>query len=148
MNVFSNRLALFSFGFVVLFIVRGLRSLSWKHRIAKQLLSRPHHYSEEEFGALFAPDLTDAAIRTRRVLSQELQLDLSGLRPYDLFSTDLNLSSPRGTPEKMQRIIGALEEEFDCSLPDSYRCSGMTVRALVGEITLQTTKDQPQVAGR
>jgi acyl carrier protein len=104
----SELLFFIAFGGVAAFIVTMMIRDSVRKRQIKRALTNRNQNDDGQFRKFFPdPKRADIAVRTRRVLANNLKLPLSGLTPSDQLEADLNAQLP-ANPD----LFWDLEEEF------------------------------------
>lgn len=117
------------FGLVMAFIITMLlRDWLRKKRVVTSLANRPQH-NDEQFARAYSrdPKRADIAVRARRVLSKNLEMDLSGLTPSDRLNDDLNAELSMN-PD----LFWELEAEFRIKIGvDDFETFEQTMERLV-----------------
>lgn len=102
---------------IAIVVVASLAIGTMRHWLTAARLRDRQQFADEEFGkAFFAGDGREsAAVRTRRVLAENLETDLGGIRPDDKLDDDLNAQISTNV-----NLFWQLEEEFriDCQVED------------------------------
>ncbi len=108
----------------VILFERGQRS-----RVARQMSSRAP-LSDEEFGATFFPARwTEAASRIRRIVGEQLEIDMSRTLPSDRFLDDLRMDDLDSLASIT--IVMQIEEEFGIKITDDEAERIITIEQLV-----------------
>jgi acyl carrier protein len=102
---------------IAIVVVASLAIGTMRHWLTAARLRDRQQFADEDFGkAFFAGDAREsAAIRTRRVLAENLETDLGGIRPDDRLDDDLNAQISANVD-----LFWQLEKEFriDCQVED------------------------------
>ena len=109
---------------VVILFERGQRS-----RVARQMFSRTP-LSDEVFGATFFPARwTEAASRIRRIVGEQLEIDMSRTLPSDRFVDDLRMDDLDSLASIT--VVMEIEEEFGIKITDDEVERIITIEQLV-----------------
>lgn len=109
---------------VVILFEHGQRS-----RVERQMSSRLP-LSDEEFGATYFPaSWTKAASRIRRIVGEELDIDISRALPSDRFVQDLRIDDLDSLAAVT--IVTKIEKEFGITITDNEAVSIITIEQLV-----------------
>ncbi len=109
---------------VVILFERGQRS-----RVARQMSSRAP-LSDEAFGATFFPvRWTEAASRIRRIVGEQLEIDMSRTLPSDRFLDNLRMDYLDSLASIT--ILMQIEEEFGIKITDEEAERIITIEQLV-----------------
>lgn len=146
----SERLFFIAFGVVATFIITMmLRDWFRKRQIARTLARRDPH-DDDQFRKIY-PDLrrADIAVRTRRVLANNLELPLNGLAPGDRLDDDLNaeLAANPHLFWELEAEFGILTDVEDLEAHERTLERLVTFHDLVQYVESRISEPQPQTPG-
>src|ERR1700733_11451148 len=137
-KIFTNLGWPFPWWFSILFFIAGgicgfyalkLSDEAEKQRALAHMAGRPA-FNNEEFGKhYFQNDRAEVAAKLREILSHHIPVDLSQMKPTDLFVEDLRMDA-LDSLSTVEYVI-AIEKEFGIKMPDSAAEKMLTFQSVV-----------------
>ncbi|MGA3143101.1 MAG: acyl carrier protein [Verrucomicrobiota bacterium] len=126
---------------VCAFFAVRLSDTAVKQRVAEHMARRPS-LTEQEFGLrYFSSDRAEIAAKLRKILTNLMDVDLSGMKPSDRFIQDLRMDD-LDSMSTVEFVI-QIEKEFGIEIPNSA-AEKMTTFQSVVDYVAEALKEKAQ----